>query len=167
MIHIASPFYLRIQLVLLRGLPSTISTRKNLGLIDMSKIVLLLGEHPISSEVLRHLETTDHDVRVAGSAEDSIDLAYLFEPDLLITDAELEDDYTGIEVSQAFAFAFSKRIKESRTLLVSYLDEGERNRFPSGSNMIFNPQSAKEIIDAGLALLEQPLARFAFGSQLN
>ncbi len=133
----------------------------------MPKIVLLLGEQPISSEVTRHLQAADHDVRIAGSAEEAIDLAYLFEPDLLITDAELEDDYTGIEVSQAFTFAYRKRFKESRVLLVSYLDEGERNRFPCGSNVIFLPQSAREVIDAGLALLEQPLSRFAFGSQAN
>ena len=43
-----------------------------------------------------------HDVRVVSNAADAIDLAHLFQPDLLITEWDLEsDDYGGFEVAEA------------------------------------------------------------------
>ena len=69
----------------------------------MAKIVIL-------NDILQHGEilgtrlTHDgHVVHVVSDGADAIDLAYLFQPDLLVTEWCLEsDEYDGFEVAEAF-----------------------------------------------------------------
>ena len=75
----------------------------------MMKIVVLdkLLQH---GELLgARLKLDEHDVRVVSCGADAIDLAYLFKPDLLITNWDLKgDDYDGLEVAKAFHSANAK-----------------------------------------------------------
>lgn len=68
----------------------------------MARIVIL-DDHNDVCETIRHRLVADgHDVRTANLGEDAIDLGYLFEPDVLITDWDLNSGYDGFEVAEAF-----------------------------------------------------------------
>ena len=71
----------------------------------MGKIVLLDDQPEICETLEYRLVEEGHEVRTALTGEDAIDLGYLFEPDLLITDWNLESDYDGYEVAEAITYA--------------------------------------------------------------
>jgi DNA-binding NtrC family response regulator len=66
------------------------------------------------------LTAAGHDVRGALSGDDAIDLGHLFEPDVLITDWNLNSDYDGFEVATACEFVN----KEIKTIVISGCPEG-------------------------------------------
>ena len=81
----------------------------------MAKIVVL-DDEPVTCETIkRWLLAEGHDVRAVQTGPEAIDLGYLFEPDVLVTDLRLTCDYDGIEVAEAFRFA-NKKIK---TILIT------------------------------------------------
>lgn len=73
--------------------------------IFMSKIVILDDVVQIRNSLAIRLKAEGHDVRTAPNGAEAIDLAYLFKPDLLITDWDLKSDYDGLEVAEAFMAA--------------------------------------------------------------
>ncbi len=75
----------------------------------MAKIVTLLEDTAYAPKIEACLTSLGHQIRVAGSAEQAIDLAYLFDPDVLIADSRLTGEYSGIEVVEAFNYATRNR----------------------------------------------------------
>lgn len=71
----------------------------------MAKIVILDDVSEVCDIVRTRLSLDGHDVRTASAGEDAIDLAHLFKPELLITDWDLQSDYDGFEVAEAFIAA--------------------------------------------------------------
>ncbi len=71
----------------------------------MAKIVVVDDEPLICDFIREGLEQLGHEVRVAKTGDDAIDFGYLFKPDLLIADWNLESEYNGLEVADAFNFA--------------------------------------------------------------
>ena len=71
----------------------------------LAKIVVLDDDRMTCKLVKFWLEKDGHTVRTAHRGCDAIDQNYLFAPDLLITDWNLESDYDGLEVADAFRFA--------------------------------------------------------------
>lgn len=76
----------------------------------MSKIVILDDVVQIRNSLAVRLKAEGHDVRTASNGAEAIDLAYLYKPDLLITDWDLQSDYDGLEVAEAFV-ASNERVK--------------------------------------------------------
>ena len=76
----------------------------------MSKIVILDDVVQIRNSLAIRLKAEGHDVRTASNGAEAIDLAYLFKPDLLITDWDLKSDYDGLEVAEAY-LAANERVK--------------------------------------------------------
>ena len=76
----------------------------------MSKIVILDDAVQIRNSLAVRLKAEGHDVRTASNGAEAIDLAYLYKPDLLITDWDLQSDYDGLEVAEAFV-ASNERVK--------------------------------------------------------
>lgn len=78
----------------------------------MAKI-LIVEDEPIPREVLsRALSRDGHDVRVAGSAVQAIDVGRDFKPDVLIADWLLADLDSGLSVAEQL-----RRIKPSLRIL--------------------------------------------------
>ena len=88
----------------------------------MAKIVVLDNVFQHGELLGTRLKSDGHDVRAVSASADAIDLAHLFQPDLLITDWDLEgDDYDGIEVVEAFYAA----IAEIKTIVLSARDSAK------------------------------------------
>ncbi|MFK7765603.1 MAG: hypothetical protein AB8B55_00070 [Mariniblastus sp.] len=142
----------------------------------MSKIVILLHQSTFYLDIVANLEKFDHEIRIAGTAEDAIDLARLFEPDLLIIDSspsreglngEDSSCYTSIEVIEAFEFANRNRTNGiSKTLLISNKPKSSMissisykgeclESFACSSKVLYRPSSAEEIITAANAMLSK------------
>lgn len=81
----------------------------------MAKIVVVDNEPLICDFIRDGLEQHGHEVRVAKTGDDAIDFGYLFEPDILIADWNLESEYNGLEVADAFNFANT----EVKTIVIS------------------------------------------------
>ena len=81
----------------------------------MAKIVVLDDQPDICLSIKCCLTSIGHSVQIAHSGDEAIDFAYLFKPDVLITDWNLHSDYDGLEVAEAF-HAANKQIK---TILIS------------------------------------------------
>ena len=71
----------------------------------MLKIVILDGAREVRQLAENTLSLDGHIVRTTSNSAEAIDLAHLFEPDLLIADWDLESDYKGTEVAEAFQAA--------------------------------------------------------------
>jgi DNA-binding NtrC family response regulator len=71
----------------------------------MPKIVILDDVDQIRDALAMRLQVEGHDVETASNGAEAIDLAYLYKPDLLIADWNLESDYNGLEVAEAFLAA--------------------------------------------------------------
>lgn len=74
----------------------------------MPKILVLDDRPAICDLIQMRLAEEGHEVRTAYAGEQAIDLGYLFEPDLLITDWDLKGEYDGLEVCEAIHHANSK-----------------------------------------------------------
>ena len=74
----------------------------------MSKILILDDRPAICDLIQLRLVEEGHEVRTACDAEQAIDLGYLFEPDLFISDWNLKGEYDGLEVCEAIQHANSK-----------------------------------------------------------
>ena len=59
----------------------------------MLKIVILDGAREVRQLAENSLSLDGHIVRTTSNSAEAIDLAHLFEPDLLIADWDLESDY--------------------------------------------------------------------------
>lgn len=81
----------------------------------MAKIVILDDTRKVRQLVCESLSLAGHDVRTTSVSAEAIDLAHLFEPDLLIADWDLQSDYDGFEVAEAFQAANAK----IRTIVMS------------------------------------------------
>ena len=68
----------------------------------MAKIVILDDAREVRQLVDESLSLEGHEVRTTWVSAEAIDLAYLFDPDLLIADWDLQSDYNGFEVAEAF-----------------------------------------------------------------
>jgi CheY-like chemotaxis protein len=63
--------------------------------------VLVVEDESIARDAVRqYLEFRGHDVAVAGSAREAIDLASRCEPDVLLCDWKLNDTLDGVDVAQ-------------------------------------------------------------------
>lgn len=71
----------------------------------MAKIVVLDDQPNICEIVETRLLLDGHEVRTTNTGDEAIDLGYLFQPDVLITDWNLESDYDGLEVAEAVSVA--------------------------------------------------------------
>ncbi len=71
----------------------------------MAKIIVLDDEPSICKVIECRLARDGHDVRISNTGDEAIDLGYLFQPDLLITDWNLKSDYDGLEVAEAMSVA--------------------------------------------------------------
>lgn len=71
----------------------------------MAKIIVLDDEPSVCKVIECRLARDGHDVRVSNTGDEAIDLGYLFQPDLLITDWNLKSDYDGLEVAEAMTAA--------------------------------------------------------------
>lgn len=78
------------------------------------KILVADDEHPIADTLAAILQQNGFDVYVAYSSNRAIELAFLIEPDLLISDVMMPDK-TGIEV----AAAVRAKLPQCKTLLFS------------------------------------------------
>lgn len=78
------------------------------------KILVVDDEHPIADTLAAILQQNGFDVYVAYSGYRAIELAFLIEPDLLISDVMMPDK-NGIEV----AAAVREKIPQCKTLLFS------------------------------------------------
>lgn len=78
------------------------------------KILVADDEHPIADTLAAILQQNGFDVYVAYSGNRAIELAFLIEPDLLISDVMMPDK-TGIEV----AAAVRAKLPQCKTLLFS------------------------------------------------
>ena len=77
----------------------------------MARIVVLDDQPDICLSIQYCLTHIGHTVEIAHTGDEAIDFAYLFEPDILITDWNLHSDYDGLEVAEAF-HAANKEIKD-------------------------------------------------------
>jgi DNA-binding response OmpR family regulator len=67
----------------------------------MSRL-LIVDDDPVCSELLaRFLKHDGHDVRFTQNGAEAITLAAAFEPEVLIADWLLKDEYDGIDVARA------------------------------------------------------------------
>ena len=81
----------------------------------MARIVVLDDQPDICLSIQHCLTHVGHTVQIAHTGDEAIDFAYLFEPDILITDWNLHSDYDGLEVAEAFHAANN----EIKTILIS------------------------------------------------
>ena len=70
----------------------------------MARILILDDEKETRDVIALLLQSEGHEVRLAQHGSEAIDLGFTFEPDLLITDWRLNNDYDGFEVDEAFRF---------------------------------------------------------------
>ena len=124
----------------------------------MANIVLFFDRTSCYSEIESSLKRLNHEVRVAGSAEEAIDLAYLFSPDLLISDYELCGDYSGLELAEACRHATSNRpAREVKTVLISHSCEKESElNCPHVTKTLRGPVSADEVVRIANAIVSKP-----------
>jgi DNA-binding NtrC family response regulator len=74
----------------------------------MAKI-LVLDDRPAICDLIQYgLIDAGHEVRTAYTGDQAIDLGYLFEPQILITDWDLKGEYDGLEVCEAIHHANNK-----------------------------------------------------------
>ena len=92
----------------------------------MGRIVILDDQPEICNTIESILIAKGHVVRTANTGEEAIDLGYLFEPDLLITDWDLESDYDGYEVAEAVRYAKSN----TQAILITGCPEKPKREFP-------------------------------------
>lgn len=71
----------------------------------MAKIVILDGSREARILAEKSLSLEGHAIRTTSDVAEAIDLAYMFEPDLLIADWDIQSDYDGIEIAEAFQAA--------------------------------------------------------------
>ena len=71
----------------------------------MAKIVVLDDQSDVCEFIKVRLSEDGHDVRTSQLGDEAIDFGYLFQPDVLITDWQLESEYDGLEVAEAFRVA--------------------------------------------------------------
>lgn len=92
----------------------------------MAKIVVVEDQPLLGQFLVESLEAVGHDVRFTQNGDEAIDLGYLFQPEVLITDWDLGNEYDGVEVAAACQFAneniktivisgHEKRLKEFET----------------------------------------------------
>lgn len=74
----------------------------------MAKILVLDDRPVICDSIQMRLAMEGHEVRTAYAGDQAIDLGYLFEPDLLISDFDLKGEYDGLEVCEAIHHANNK-----------------------------------------------------------
>lgn len=90
----------------------------------MAKIIVLDDEPSVCKVIKCRLTRDGHEVRISNTGDEAIDLGYLFQPDLLITDWNLESDYDGLEVAEAVSVA-----KENvKTILITGYSSCYKNR---------------------------------------
>ncbi|MEL7497693.1 MAG: response regulator [Planctomycetota bacterium] len=81
----------------------------------MAKIVVLDDQIRTCETIKHRLLADGHEVKTATAGAEAIDLGYLFEPDVLITDLDLRSDYDGFEVATAVLAAKS----DVKTILIT------------------------------------------------
>jgi len=83
-------------------------------MIANRKILVVDDEHPIADTLAAILQQNGFDVYVAYSGHRAVELAFLVEPDLLVSDVMMPDK-NGIEV----AAAVKAKLPQCKTLLFS------------------------------------------------
>jgi DNA-binding response OmpR family regulator len=67
----------------------------------MAKIVVVEDDPSIRKLLVENLEARGHGVRSSSNGDEAIDFGYLFEPEVIIADWDLGQDYDGFEVAAA------------------------------------------------------------------
>jgi len=113
----------------------------------MAKVIILDDEPAVCEAIAFKLEQDGHEVRVSQTGSVAIDYGYLFEPDVLVTDWQLQNDYDGLEVADALRHVHSK----IRTILITgFPDENLTSKLETSPvfSTILKPFSLREISEA-------------------
>lgn len=119
----------------------------------MARIVVLDDHFDVCIGIETILNSLGHTVRTASTGDEAIDFCYLFQPDILITDWDLNSDYNGCEVSEAYHAANPN----GKTILISGFKEAV---FGQGSNQdgifqtLAKPFSMSQLSDVVEAAVE-------------
>ena len=107
----------------------------------MAKIVVLDDQSEICELIKSRLQLDGHEVKTTNVGDVAIDLGYLFQPDVLITDWNLKSEYNGMEVADAYSVAQEnvKTIMISGYAIEEYCDQDKI------FEMIFKPFSINKI----------------------
>ncbi len=109
----------------------------------MAKIIVL-DDEPIVCKVIEcRLARDGHEVRVSTTGDEAIDLGYLFQPDLLITDWNLKSEYDGLEVAEAMSIA-NENVK---TILITGYSYHQNSLCQDIFAILPKPFSVEELIN--------------------